>query len=183
MSKVHICPPIVQVGVIGDPRVSDGRLIPYLTLDCTRHPEVERLIELHGDSELPGDVICTWGWRRFNKAAVYLKLEFTRPAAATMHLCFVLKENAHTVDWIIGVRGLYLQSSKYGTYASEGYGAPSILVEVPHIATFPIWERLYDKHLVKEFRSRGLASEHICGAIKDYKRSAREMWFRSRRSS
>lgn len=177
--KVEITP-IIRVGIIGNPRVSDGRLIPYITVDCVHNPSLEQLIEIHGDISLPGDVVCTWAWDLFNKSNVYLKLEFTKPMKVTMHLAFPVQTRGDTVDWIISVRGLYLQSSKYGTRASEGYGKPAILIEIPASATFPIWSKLYDKSLKKKFKNAGHSKSEITNLILGHKTRLRELWFRRR---
>lgn len=175
--KVEITP-IVRIGVIGDPRVSDGRLIPYITVDCSRNPSLEQLIEIHGDIPLPGDVVCTWAWSLFNKSKIFLKLEFTKPMKVTTYLAFPVQTRGDIVNCIISVRGLYLQSSKYGERASEGYGSPSLLVEVPASATFSIWPRLYDQSLKKKFKRAGYSKSEATKLIQEFKARQRELWFR-----
>lgn len=170
--------PILQVGAVGNPLVSDGRLLPYLTIDCSTCPDVEHLIDVHGDMLTLGDVISTWGWRRFYKSSVYLKLEFTRPVATTLYLAFPVATKGYVVDWIMSVRGFYLQSSKYGQLASEGFGKPAIVVEVPSATTFPIWLDIYRRELVKRFKGDGLRGKAVEHAISEYKARQREIWFR-----
>lgn len=172
--------PIVRIGAIGHPEVSDGRLIPYIIFDCSKNLSLDQLIEIHGDTTLPGDVECTWRWHMFNKLNVFLKLEFFRPMKVTIHLAFPVQTRGDIVDWIITVRGLYLQSSKYGDRASEGYGSPSILIEIPASATFPIWPNLYDQSLRKKFKQAGYSKREATKSVQEYKARQRELWFRRR---
>lgn len=173
---------ILQVGAIGNPSVGDGRMLPFLTLDTSTNPDIDHLIELHSDTTVLGDVTCTWCWRPLNRSSVYLKLDFSRPVSTRTHLEFPVATKGYVVDWILTVRGLYLQSSKYGQYASEGFGKPAIVVEVPSSATFPIWQKLYKRVLTKRFKKQGLKGGQIHTAIADYKAMQREIWFRRKGS-
>ncbi|UYK78563.1 hypothetical protein NG825_10010 [Xanthomonas sacchari] len=174
---------ILQVGAIGNPNVSDGRLLPYLTIDCTNCPGVEDFIEVHQDTSVPGDVISTWCWKRFNKSNVYLRLDFKRPISTTAHLLIPVSTKGYVVDWIMAVRGLYLQSAKHGSCASEGLGNPAIIVEVPGSSTFPVWPEIYRKNLIKRFKAGGLRGKALDNAIEEYKARQREIWFRRPRAS
>lgn len=169
---------ILQVGAIGNPLINDGRLLPFLTVDCSKQPDLEQLIEVHGSTSVPGDVICTWSWSPFNKSRVYLKLDFSRPVIVSTLLAFPVEKHGYVVDWILSVRGIYLQSSKYGSCASEGLGKPAIVVEVPSNATFPIWQNLYKRVLKKKFKTEGLRGKDVERAINEYKARQREIWFR-----
>lgn len=175
--------PILKVGAIGSPNVSDGRLLPFITIDCAHCPDVETFIEVHRDAPVPGDVVSTWGWKPFNKSNVYLRLDFKRPIATSTHLMIPVSTKGYLVDWIMDVRGLYLQSSKYGGCASEGIGKPAIIVEVPSASTFRAWPTIYRKSLVKRFKSEGLKGKAIDQAIEDYKARQREIWFRRPQNS
>lgn len=172
--------PIVQVGAIGNPFVNDGTLLPYLTIDCSQSPDVEDFIEVHGDMPIPGDVISTWCWNRLSKKVVYLRLDFKRPILTSTHIPFIVESNGYVIDWIINVKGLYLQSSAHGNKASEGLGKPAIIVEIPSSTTFPIWPKLYRKSLVKRFRREGYSRNQLDGVISDYIRIQKELWFRRR---
>lgn len=168
---------ILQVGAVGNPLVSEERLLPYLTIDCSRSPEIEQLIELHRDSSA-GDVICTWCWRPLSRSNVYLKIQFTRPVAAIAHLEFPVATKGYVVDWIMAVKGIYLQSSKHGHVASVGFGRPAIVVEVPSSATFPIWQSLYQRALTKRFKKDGIRGKDVDKAIADYKAMQKQIWYR-----
>ena len=178
MTSTQLISQITKVGAIADPRVSDRRLIPFLTLDCNTNTNLEKAIELHEGSEVPGDIVCTWSWQRFSKKNVYLKLEFKRPFHAIAHIAFDVKKHGYVVDWIRGVHGTYLQSSKYGSSVSEGLGNPAILIEVPHDATFPIWDDLYNKSIRKQLISQGIPKKNLARAIEDHKNLRREFWNR-----
>lgn len=169
---------VLQVGAIGNPNVSDGRLFPFLTVDCTDTPDIEVLIEVHSDIYAPGDVISTWCWKRFGRSCVYLCLDFKNPILTSIHIEFPVSTQGYVVDWIMAVRGFYLQSSKYGNCASEGFGKPAIIIEIPSGTTFPVWTKLYRKSLAKRFKSDGLKGKLVDKAIEDYKARQREIWFR-----
>ena len=169
---------ILKVGAIGNPIVNDGRLLPFLTIECSNQPELEQLIEVHESTPVPGDVVCTWRWNPLSKSRVYLKLDFSRPVIVSTHLAFPVERHGYVVDWILSVRGLYLQSSKYGSCASEGLGKPAIVVEVPSSATFAIWQSVYKRVLTKRFKAKGLRGKDIDQAISEYKARQREIWFR-----
>lgn len=170
--------PIVRIGAIGDPRIGGGRLMPYIIVDCKNNKNLEQLIELHGETSLPGDVSCSWGWKRFDKSLAFLRLVFSQPMRCEINLQFPIQTQGYAVDWILEVNGLYLQSSKYGERASVGYGEPSILVEVPKTASFPVWPKSYRRALVKKFKKMGVARSEMEKAISDYKRVQRELWYR-----
>jgi hypothetical protein len=97
--------PILQIGAIGSPYVSDGRLLPFITIDCTNCPDVENFIEVHHQASIPGDVISTWCWKPFNKSNIYLRLDFKRPLATSVYLIIPVSTKGYVVDWIMAVRG------------------------------------------------------------------------------
>jgi hypothetical protein len=144
----------------------------------SHNSDIEQLIELHGDAKHPGDVVSTWRWQPFSKAHVYLKLDFSGPVEASTNLIFPVATKGYVVDWIMTVRGFYLQSSKYGQYVSEGIGKPAIIVEVPASATFPVWPAVYKRALIKRFKKDGLRGKEVERAIVEYKARQREIWFR-----
>lgn len=168
---------ILQVGAVGNPNVSDGRLLPYITIDCSASPELEQMIEIHQNG-FAGDVVCTWCWRLISRSSVYLKLDFSRPVTATAHLEFPVETKGYVVDWVMTVKGLYLQSSKHGHVASVGFGKPAVIIEVPSSATFPIWPNLYKRVLTKRFKKGGFRGKEIDKEIADYKAIQRQAWFR-----
>ncbi|MDI9247705.1 hypothetical protein QMZ25_03800 [Stenotrophomonas sp. RS-48] len=169
---------VVEVGAIANPVVSDRKLIPYLTIDCSGNRDLEFAIEAHSSADEPGDVTATWALQRFSKKSVFLKLEFQRPGIAVGFLEFDLQAHGFAVEWIRSVYGAYLQSLKYGSRLSEGMGAPAILVEVPHTATFPSWNGIYEKALRKKFRNAGVPRSQISSEIVNYKARMRELWYR-----
>lgn len=178
MTNLNSSCPITKVGAIADPDVSDRNLIPFLTLDCRKNPHLEKAIELHRSSQLPGDVTCTWTWTFFRKKKVYLKIDFERPIQATGYIQFDVEKHGYVIEWIRSVHGTYLQSSKFGETVSEGLGSPAVLIEVPHNATFPIWEKLYEKSIRKHLLAQGTPKNKLSPAIEDYKKIRREFWQR-----
>lgn len=170
--------PILQVGAIGNPNVSDGRLLPFITIDCTNCPDVENFIEVHADAPVPGDVISAWGWDLFSRSYVYLRLDFERPITTSALLKIPVATKGYVVEWIMAVRGFYLQSSKYGSCVSEGIGKPAIIIEIPSSTTFPKWNSIYKKSLTKHFKNQGIKGKAINDTIEAHKARHREIWFR-----
>lgn len=169
--------PLVGDGVIGDPNWGDGRLIPVLILDCAVHPPLEDLILVHKDTP-PGDVTTTWCWKLLSKKQVFLKFHFHQPVETSAVIAFDVSSQGGIVDWIINVRGVYLQPLTSGARVLEGMGKPKILVEVPPSATFPGWKEIYLKNLEKSYRRRGLSRIHAESAAKDHVARLREIQYR-----
>lgn len=160
--------PIVSDGAIGHPAIADGRIIPVLIVDCTKHQALYELIRLH-ESTPPGDATLVWGRQIFNKKHVFLTIEFSRPLPTKIVLRFTLAKQAGLVDGIIQSRGVYLQPLQSGRKVLDGMDKPKLLVEVPASATFPEWKELHRASAIRTYRDEGaprsiakaLADEHL----------------------
>lgn len=169
--------PIVGDGAIGSPDLADGRLIPVLILDCNNHKALEDLILAHKDT-LSGDVTSLWGWKILSKKQVFLTFNFHRPVETSATLAFDVTKQGGIVDWIINVRGVYLQPLSSGMKVSDGIEKPKILVEVPPEATFPSWKSIYRRSLEKSYTKRGLSRNQAKTATDQHLERTREIQFR-----
>jgi hypothetical protein len=169
--------PIVGDGAIGHPDWADGRLIPVLILDCKDHKALEDLMLAHKDTS-PGDVTTVWGWKLLSKKQVFLSFNFHRPVETSVTIAFDVAKQGSIVDWIINVRGVYLQPLSSGKKVSEGLENPKILVEVPPEATFPSWKDIYRRHLEKSYIKRGLSRSQAKTATNQHLESVRNIQFR-----
>lgn len=175
-SKIHLVP-IVGDGAIGNPDWADGRLIPVLILDCSDHKALEDLIIAHKDTP-PGDVTLMWGWKILRKKEVFLTFNFHQPIKTSATLAFNVTDQGNIVDWIINVRGVYLQPLSSGTKVSHGIDKPKILVEIPPIATLPNWKKIYRRSLEESYKKHGLSRSQLNAAIDEYLERIREIQFR-----
>jgi len=169
--------PVIGDGAIGVPDFADGRLIPVLIVDCAAHQPLEDLIIAHKDTP-PGDVTTVWSWKLWSKKEVFLTFYFLRPVETSATIAFDVSTKGGLVDWIINVRGLYLQPLTSGTKVSEGFGKPKILVEVSPKTTFPSWKDIYSRSLEKLYHRRGLSKKQAKSATKDHIARTREIQFR-----
>lgn len=169
--------PIVDDGAIGNPDWADGRLIPVLILDCHDHKALEDLIIAHKDTP-PGDVTSMWGWKILSKKQVFLTFNFHQPIETSATLAFNVAEQGTIVDWIINVRGVYLQPLSSGSKVSHGLDKPKILVEIPPTATFPNWKNIYRRSLEKSYMKQGLSRSQTKTAIDQYLEEIHKIRFR-----
>lgn len=170
---------IVSDGMIGNPGVQSGRLVPVLVIDCARHPSLEALIQMHKDTP-PGDVMCSWGWNRFSKKNVYLVLRFKQPVEAHATIPFQVARQGVLVESILNARAVYLQPLTSGSKVSEGIERPKIIVEVPASASFPVWQDLYRHELEGQYRSNGLPRAQARIAARDHLALIRDVQLRRR---
>lgn len=167
--------PIVSDGAIGVPDVGDGRIIPVIVIDCRDRDDILDLIYAHEHSP-PGDVKITWGKKSFQQHSVYLLLEFERPSQVMILLQFKLEEQGMLVDGIFRSKGLYLQPLESGARVTDGLDNAKILIEVPDTNFFDDWNGLFKKHLLKNFKKKGLSTKEAHGAVENYLKTTREMW-------
>jgi hypothetical protein len=170
---------VVSDGMIGRPDIQSGRLIPVLVIDCARHPALEALIHAHKDTP-PGDVVCSWGWNRFSKKNVYLRLRFKQPIETSATIPFQVLKQGVVVESILNARAVYLQPLTSGNRVSEGIEKPKIIVEIPASASFPIWQDVYRRELEGQYRSKGLSRTQAKSAVKEHLGFLRDIQFRRR---
>jgi len=181
--KKHTIVPIVGDGAIAAPSIAWARLIPVLIVDCNNHKPLEDLILVHKDTP-PGDVLVSWGWEswgweRFRKRQAFLTLNFQRPVETSATFCFDVSLQGGIVDWIINVRGLYLQPLSSGAKVSEGIAKPKILIEVPPTATFPSWDKIYRRSVEKKYQRQGLSKKQAVEATVEHFARLRELQLRT----
>lgn len=173
---------VVADGMIGHPGIQSGRLVPVLVVDCARHPALEALIHAHKDTP-PGDVVCSWGWNRFSKKNVYLRLSFKHPVETSATIPFQVSRQGVLVESILNAHAVYLQPLTSGNRVSDGIGKPKIIVEVPGSASFPIWQDLYRRELEDQYRSKGLARPLAKIAAREHLALLRDVQLRRRSPS
>lgn len=167
--------PIISDGAIAISQMGEGRLIPVLVIDCDNRPDLRELVFAH-EHLPPGDVKITWGRRRFQKKAVFLYLQFERPAQVDVLLEFDIADQGGLVDGILHARGVYLQPKESGKRVVEGMNREKILVEVPDTGFIPTWEELLRDAVTKRMRKRGLNRKAAQKATDDYIHRIRELW-------
>lgn len=173
---------VVADGMIGHPGIQSGRLVPVLVIDCARHPALEALIHAHKDTP-PGDVVCSWGWNRFSKKNVYLRLSFKQPVETSATIPFQVSRQGVLVESILNAHAVYLQPLTSGSRVSNGIAKPKIIVEVPGSASFPIWQDLYRRELEDQYRSKGLARAQAKIAAREHLALLRDVQLRRRSPS
>ena len=164
--------PIIRDGAIATGHAAEGRNIPIVILDFTRHPTVQHLIQLHQDVAL-GDALCTWG---INKKFAFLILEFSRPAIVKFGIKFDLSTEAALADGIVQSRGLYIQPGKSGDTIVSNFDYPKILIEVPPKTKIPDWDDRILNAISKRMRHKGLSRKDAKSASKQFLKRMREIW-------
>lgn len=179
MNKISI-PESIVVPIVGDGAIAmgstaDGRVIPVLVLDCSEHREFLNLVYAHENSPR-GDVMCTWGQKRFNSRYVFLFLQFARPAAVEIALVFDLDQQASLADGIVQSHGVYLQPKESGSRVMEGLDKPKILVEVSPETKLPNWDELLLGRVHKLMKREGMSRKQAAAASKEFLSRTREIW-------
>ena len=171
---------ITRDGAMSHPGMVDGRLVPYLILDCSDNQDIHDLIMLHQDQP-PGDVISTWVKAIGRNDVVYLELEFTRPTPAKFMIEFDLTKNLMIVDGILETNTVLIQSNHFGDSIVKSHDKPKILLEITSKGLPFNWDKLFRKEFQTRFRKDGLSKkEAIKGAEKAIEESRR--WWKLRRS-
>ena len=150
---------IVSDAAMASSKWGDSRLIPVLILDCTNNPTVIDLIKIHKDTP-PGDVVSVWSVKPFSTKFAYLKLKFIAPMEVTIVIPFDLSIYPNLIDGIIRNNAVYIQDDKYKS-ADEKIEKTKLLIEIPSSSTFPKWEKLYLKVIMKKLKNKQKAKEHI----------------------
>ena len=168
---------LVADGAMANPQTADGRLIPVIILDCESKKDLETLVNIHKDTP-PGDVMSTWGLKRFNSREVYLVLKFFKPLELSFTIKFDSKHNSMLIDGIIHARSVYLQPGKKGDVFSNDINAPKILIEIPKKTTFNKWDSILTKIVRKKLLSEGASRSEVKEAANEYINRRREVWGR-----
>jgi hypothetical protein len=161
--------PIVGDAGIAAATFGDGRLVPLLIIDTADRPDLDELIRLH-EYLPPGDVDIQWGALPGSKDHVALVLSFRRPIETTAILDFDIVTQGILIDQILMAKVLYLQPGRPGDRLKTTLDAWRIFVEVPETGFREKWEKLFQKRLARNMKTKGLgnkqAKEAAAEAIK-----------------
>ncbi len=157
---------IVSDAAIATGNVGDGRLIPLVIIDSSKRPDIEELVRVH-EHLPPGDIKVQWGSMQNAPDSVGLILRFIRPVEALLVLNFEIVRQGVIVDQILSSKALYLQPGREGDRLKNTFDAKKILIEVPETGFSETWKKTYFKHLVKDFRGKGLSKSQAKEATKE----------------
>lgn len=153
--------------------VAEGRLIPLLIIDSVERPDIEELVRVH-EHLPPGDVKIQWSQLKNDSDGIAMLIRFTRPAEVFLMLYFDIVRQGGLVDQILSSRALYLQPGRNGDRLSNTLGAKRLLIEVPETGFSKPWDEIFFKHLVKDFRQKGLSKHQAKEATKGFIEKLRE---------
>jgi hypothetical protein len=167
---------IINDAALATVGVGDGRLIPLVIIDSVERPDIEELVRVH-EILSPGDVKVQWGELKSSPSSIALLLTFTRPAEALLVLNFDIVKQGLVVDQILSSRALYIQTGCKGDRLSNTLDAKRILIEVPDTGFSKTWDEIIFKHLMNDFRQKGLpkpqAKNAAKGAIEEWRKVGR----------
>lgn len=162
------CPAaIVSDAAMATVHVGEGRLIPLLIIDSSERPDIEELVRVH-EFLPPGDVAVQWGHLENTPECAALFLRFIRPLEALLVLNFDIVKQGGIVDQILLSRALYLQPGRTGDRFRTTIDAKRILIEVPDTGFGKAWGELLLKHLVKDYRQKGLPKRQAKEAAMEF---------------
>lgn len=156
---------IINDAAVATVGVGEGRLIPLVIIDSIERPDVEELVRVH-EHLPPGDVNVQWGHLERGSDHIALILRFTRPMELLLVLEFDIVKQGILVDQALSSRALYLQPGRDGDRLSNTLDAKKILIEVPDTGFQKAWDEILVKHLIKDFRRRGLSKHQAREATK-----------------
>lgn len=175
IGRIENIVPVIADGGIADPLVSHGRMIPVLVVDCEHHSALIDLCHIHKNTP-PGDVVSTWVIDWFDKQHIYLQLNFVKPIKTTASLKFGVRKQGGLIYGIMAAHGFYFQPSSFAPKVSQGLDKPKILIEVHSQVTPPNWDSIYEKQLVKRYKSEGYDRIQARQAAKQHVDRAKEFW-------
>lgn len=154
--------------------IADGRLLPVLILDTTTRPDIEDMIQAHGELG-QGDVESGWSSEpHFDESGVRLVLIFKKPSRCVIVIDFELPRQGVLVDQIVRTGGVWLQAGRPGDRLVTNLDKPLVLAEVPSPSFKAEWDKIYLKALVKGFRRRGLSKGDAKDAAEGFLKQWRE---------
>lgn len=165
--------PVVGDGAISTSMWGEGRLIPVVIADTSKHIDIQNLINVHQYSA-PGDVQTTWAFKRFDDKHIFLKLEFFRPVNTIAYIPFRLEKYASLVSGVMISRAMYLQPFESGSSVSEGVNNPKILIEVS--AVLESWEDVHKKTFIKKYRDLKYSKKEASALAVEHIRRMTEVW-------
>lgn len=156
---------IINDAAVATVGVGESRLIPLVIIDSAERPDIEELVRVH-EHLPPGDVSVQWGHLKKGSDRIALILRFTRPTELLLVLEFDIVRQGILVDQALSSRALYLQPGRDGDRLSNTLDAKKILIEVPNTGFQKTWDEILFKHMVKDFRRRGLSKHEAKEATK-----------------
>lgn len=164
---------IVSDAAIATVNVGEGRMIPLVIIDTSDRPDIEELVRIQ--EHLPsGDVSVQWGSLEDTPKLVALLIKFIRPVEAFLVLNFDIVKQGVIVDQILLSKALYLQPGQEGDRFANTMDAKKLLIEIPETGFSNTWDKMLFKHLVKDFREKGLpkyqAREAAKGVIEEWRK-------------
>lgn len=160
--EVRLAPHEMQyIPIVADAAISScghfgGRLVPLVILDTSNRPDIEELIRNHYVFQGSGDVEVQWAELQNRKGFIALFLKFVRPFEATAIIEFDIVKHGILVEQVLIAKGLYIQSGRKGDRLMHDLDRPKVILEVPDTGFIKSWDEMFNKHLIADFRSKGL---------------------------
>jgi hypothetical protein len=159
---------IINDAAIATPSIGEGRLIPLVIIDTAERPDIVEYVRVHQHLP-PGDLTMQWGRLKTSpESKLALFLQLLRPAELLVILEFDTPRHGGLVDQILAARALYLQPGRDGDWLANTFDAPRVLLDILEVGFDEIWAVMRHKHLVGEFRRRGLSRSDAKRAAKDF---------------
>lgn len=157
-SHERFLPATDLVPIVGDAAVAnnevEGFLVPLLIIDASNRPEIDEIIRLH--AHLPsGDFSYQWAEVKGKPDNVILVLDFERPIATHMALCFSIEKQAVLVEAALTARAIYLQTGKKGDRYIHDLNRPKLFIVMPDADFREKWDGLL-MHQMTTLMSRQL---------------------------
>jgi len=147
---------IVADAAISTVGLHGGRLLPVLLLDTSDRPDVAELIRVH-ESLGPGDVKAQWGRLKDRENTVALFLNFVRPVEVFMVLEFDIARQGILVEQALTGKGIYItQAEDAEDRLTKNFNRTKVIVEIGDTGFRETWDDLFYKHVVNDFRNKGL---------------------------
>lgn len=171
---------IVENGIISNPKLGEGRMIPVLILSSkVNDSELSELLEIHKDIS-SGDIKVCWGHyltTLLRKEKMFLEIEFTNPKTFKFHIEFYPKEDYPLIDAIFYSRGVYINLGKTGDKVSSVFSKENhrtILLEIPDTNQDSFWNKQLNKILLNKAKKEKISSKHRKRFVKEQIKKMRD---------
>ena len=172
-----------MVLVVGDAAIAgetaEGRMVPLLILDTSERPDIDEIIRVHSYLS-PGDVTSNWGSIDRNPDLVGLVLDFVRPMATRVAICFSIEKQAILVDAALRAKAMYIQSGRPGDRYIHDPDRPKLIIELPEGEFHSEWEAIFLNRMTNYFsRKLKLSKKRAYPVARDMLDELRKVtWFR-----
>lgn len=167
---------IQENGLIANPELGEGRLIPALVLDSDKDNGLRELLDLHKTTS-SGDITVQWGspLSQYIKPKVWhLIIEFSQPMEFNFEIEFDLYNDYPLIDAIYQSRALYISQGKVGEKVSMKQD-DMILMEVVDTETDALWNLTLTKILNKRLRKNGVPKHLIKSEMEKHLKEMRQI--------